>query len=59
MAEEKGNANGAEVLEVAVFLDPTHIEYLIEMGFLLEEDVGDTAAIGRAVGAWLKSLAMN
>lgn len=59
MAEEKGNANGAEVLEVSVFLDPAHIEYLIDYGFLLEEDAGDSVAIGQAVAAWLKSLATN
>ena len=57
--EGKGNANGVEVLEVEVLLEPAHIEYLIDLGFLLEEDVGDTAAIGRAVSAWLKSLAAN
>jgi hypothetical protein len=56
---EKGNANDVAVLEVEVSLDLDHLEYLIDHGFLLEEDVGDLTAVGRAVAAWLKSLAIN
>jgi hypothetical protein len=59
LMEEKGNMDGHAVLEVEVALEQAHLEYLVEVGLLSLEDMDDSAAIGRAVSAWLKSLTMN